>query len=101
MTVKVLFGANLLSEMLLGHRRYPLFFIPALKHARTYIKHTHTYMYMQDEATGLRYTNVKLLHRTLMNELNALQGAAVAGQKQSILEVMNSVLSSMDQSSIY
>lgn len=55
---------------------------------------------MQDEASGLRYTNVKLLHRTLMNELNALQGAAVAGQKQSILEVMNSVLSSMDQSSI-
>ena len=37
--------------------------------------------------SGLQYTDVKVLHKMLMSELNTLQGATAAGQRQSVLDV--------------
>ncbi len=40
-----------------------------------------------DDTSGLKYADMKVLRRLLMNELTAFQGPATTGQKQGILEV--------------
>lgn len=42
---------------------------------------------LQDLSTGLHYTDVKQLHRRMLNEVNSLRGVGITGQKQSLLEV--------------